>query len=158
MPRLDGYRNHPDESITLLLKERSWAPVIVDPSHSVGRAPYVPSAALAAMAYGADGLIIEAHVSPRQGIGDDPKQSLTPKELQRTLAAASDVWELRRKMGKTGGSRCCGSKMEASVQDAVGSGRWPVSVSSAGVLGNRPAHPLPAPLFPPLAFENTIAG
>jgi 3-deoxy-7-phosphoheptulonate synthase len=37
-PTLDGYRNHPDESITPLLKEKTWAPVIVDPSHSVGKA------------------------------------------------------------------------------------------------------------------------
>jgi 3-deoxy-7-phosphoheptulonate synthase len=41
-PGLDGYRNHPDESITPLLKEQTWAPVVVDPSHSVGRAIYVP--------------------------------------------------------------------------------------------------------------------
>ncbi len=37
-PTLDGYRNHPDESITPLLKEKTWAPVVVDPSHSVGKA------------------------------------------------------------------------------------------------------------------------
>ena len=41
-PTLDGYRNHPDESITPLLKEKTWAPVVVDPSHSVGKASYVP--------------------------------------------------------------------------------------------------------------------
>ena len=50
MPTLDGYRNHPDESITPLLKEKTWAPVVVDPSHSVGKAAYVPAAALAAVA------------------------------------------------------------------------------------------------------------
>lgn len=102
MPRLDAYRNHPDESITPLLKEKTWAPVVVDPSHSVGRAPYVPSAALAAMAYGADGLIIETHVSPREGIGDDPKQSVTPAVLKKTLAAASQIWELTRRMKDEG--------------------------------------------------------
>jgi 3-deoxy-7-phosphoheptulonate synthase len=63
-PALDGYRNHPDESITPLLKEKTWAPVVVDPSHSVGKASYVPACALAAVAYGADGLCIEAHVEP----------------------------------------------------------------------------------------------
>jgi 3-deoxy-7-phosphoheptulonate synthase len=95
-PTLDGYRNHPDESITPLLKEKTWAPVIVDPSHSVGKATYVPACALAAVAYGADGLCIEAHVSPSHGIGDDPKQALTPEVLKRTIDQARALWLLRK--------------------------------------------------------------
>lgn len=95
-PTLDGYRNHPDESITPLLKEKTWAPVIVDPSHSVGKAAYVPACALAAVAYGADGLCIEAHVSPSHGIGDDPKQALTPEVLKRTIDQARALWQMRR--------------------------------------------------------------
>ena len=95
-PTLDGYRNHPDESITPLLKEKTWAPVIVDPSHSVGKASYVPACALAAVAYGADGLCLEAHVEPAKGIGDDPKQALTPEVLKRTIAQARQVWAIRR--------------------------------------------------------------
>jgi 3-deoxy-7-phosphoheptulonate synthase len=95
-PTLDGYRNHPDESITPLLKEKTWAPVVVDPSHSVGKAVYVPACALAAVAYGADGLCIEAHVSPSHGIGDDPKQALTPEVLAETIAQAKQLWVLRR--------------------------------------------------------------
>jgi 3-deoxy-7-phosphoheptulonate synthase len=94
MPGLDGFRNHPDESITPLLKEKSWAPVIADPSHSVGRAKYVPAASLAAMAYGADGLIIETHVNPISGIGDDPKQSITPAVLKKLIQEARVVWDL----------------------------------------------------------------
>jgi 3-deoxy-7-phosphoheptulonate synthase len=96
-PTLDGYRNHPDESITPLLKEKTWAPVVVDPSHSVGKALYVPGAALAAVAYGADGLCIEAHVEPAKGIGDDPKQALTPEALKQTIAQAKQLWSLRRR-------------------------------------------------------------
>jgi 3-deoxy-7-phosphoheptulonate synthase len=95
-PTLDGYRNHPDESITPLLKEKTWAPVVVDPSHSVGKAVYVPACALAAVAYGADGLCIESHVSPSHGIGDDPKQSITPAVLAETIATAKEIWNLRR--------------------------------------------------------------
>lgn len=94
-PALDGYRNHPDESITPLLKEKTWAPVVVDPSHSVGKASYVPACALAAVAYGADGLCIEAHVNPSQGIGDDPKQALLPSVLADTIGQAKQVWSLR---------------------------------------------------------------
>jgi 3-deoxy-7-phosphoheptulonate synthase len=94
MPELDGYRNHPDESITPLLKEKSWAPVVADPSHSVGRAKYVPSCALAAIAYGADGLIVEAHVNPISGIGDDPMQSITPDVLKKLIQDSRVVWDL----------------------------------------------------------------
>lgn len=96
MPGIDGYRNHPDESITPLLKERTWAPVVVDPSHSTGRSSYVPAAALAAVAYGADGLCIEAHVAPSHGIGDDPKQALTPDVLADTIRRARALWTLAR--------------------------------------------------------------
>lgn len=95
-PALDGYRNHPDESIVPLLKERTWAPVVIDPSHSVGKAAYVPACALAAVAYGADGLCVEAHVQPSKGIGDDPKQAVTPNVLAETIRLAREIWALRR--------------------------------------------------------------
>ncbi|BET67803.1 3-deoxy-7-phosphoheptulonate synthase [Opitutales bacterium ASA1] len=94
MPTLEGYRSHPDESITPLLKEKTWAPVVVDPSHSVGKAAYVESCALAALAYGADGLCIEAHVAPAKGIGDDPKQAVTPAALKRIVDRARRLWEI----------------------------------------------------------------
>lgn len=90
-PTMDGYRNHPDEAITLLLKEKTWAPVLVDPSHSVGKAAYVPFASLAAAAYGADGLIIESHVNPTSGIGDDPKQAVTPDALAKIITDARQI-------------------------------------------------------------------
>lgn len=95
-PGLDGYRNQPDESITPLLKERTWAPVVVDPSHSVGKAAYVPACALAAVAYGADGLCIEAHVDPARGLGDDPKQAVTPAVLAGLIREARALHALRR--------------------------------------------------------------
>jgi 3-deoxy-7-phosphoheptulonate synthase len=95
-PALDGYRNHPDESITPLLKEKTWAPIVVDPSHSVGKASYVPACALASVAYGADGLCIEAHVAPSRGIGDDPKQAVTPDVLASLIQQARQLWTMRR--------------------------------------------------------------
>ena len=94
-PGLDGYRNHPDESIVPLLKERSWAPVVVDPSHSVGKAAYVPAAALAAIAYGADGLCIECNIQPGKGIGDDPKQAVTPESLKQIISETRALWRIR---------------------------------------------------------------
>jgi 3-deoxy-7-phosphoheptulonate synthase len=91
MPPLEGYRNHPDESITLLLKEKTWAPVVVDPSHSVGKSVYVPHAALAAVAYGADGVLIETHCQPKKGIGDDPKQAITPDTLAQLIRECREL-------------------------------------------------------------------
>lgn len=97
VPALDGYRNHPDESITPLLKQKTWAPVVVDPSHSVGRSIYVPHAALSAVSYGADGLCIESHVDPRHGIGDDPKQAITPDVLASVIQDAREIYQRVRK-------------------------------------------------------------
>lgn len=95
-PSIDGYRNTPDEGITPLLKEKTWASVVVDPSHSVGKAAYVPACALAAVAYGADGLCIEAHVEPAHGIGDDPKQAVTPAVLAEIVIKARALHGLVR--------------------------------------------------------------
>ena len=94
---MDGYRNHPDESITPLLKNRTWAPVVVDPSHSVGHSEYVFSSSLASIAYGADGLCIESHIDPAIGIGDDPKQAITPDNLKHLIYACREVWKYRYK-------------------------------------------------------------
>lgn len=95
MPTLEGYRSHPDESITPLLKAKTWAPVVVDPSHSVGRATYVPQCALAAIAYGADGVCIESHIQPSKGLGDDPKQSVTPEVLKKLIDQCLQLKALR---------------------------------------------------------------
>jgi 3-deoxy-7-phosphoheptulonate synthase len=94
-PPLEGYRNHPDESITPLLKNRTWAPVVVDPSHSVGHADFVPACSLAAIAYGADGLCIESHIDPAKGIGDDPKQAIHPDRVKQLIKSCREVWKNR---------------------------------------------------------------
>ncbi|MCB1320603.1 MAG: 3-deoxy-D-arabino-heptulosonate 7-phosphate synthase [Leptospiraceae bacterium] len=95
-PGPEGFRNNPDESITPLIKQRTWAPVVVDPSHSVGKADYVPHAALAAIAYGADGLCIECHTNPPKGIGDDPKQAIRPEVLRRLIKDAEVIYEMKK--------------------------------------------------------------
>jgi 3-deoxy-7-phosphoheptulonate synthase len=94
-PPLDGYRNHPDESISPLLKNKTWAPVVVDPSHSVGHSEYVLASSLSAIAYGADGLCIESHIDPSKGIGDDPKQAITPEEMKELILSCAKVWKYR---------------------------------------------------------------
>jgi 3-deoxy-7-phosphoheptulonate synthase len=57
-------RNTLDISAVPVIKRNSHLPVIIDPSHAVGLTEFVPSMALAAVAAGADGLIVEVHPSP----------------------------------------------------------------------------------------------
>lgn len=63
-------RNTLDLSAIPYLKERSHFPVIVDPSHGVGISRFVSPMALAAVAAGADGLLIEVHPSPKDALSD----------------------------------------------------------------------------------------
>ncbi|MBU2549866.1 MAG: 3-deoxy-7-phosphoheptulonate synthase [Proteobacteria bacterium] len=78
-------RNTLDISAVLVLKERTHLPVIVDPSHAVGNRRYVGPLAKAALAVGADGIMIEVHAHPAQALCDGD-QSLRPEELDRLMA------------------------------------------------------------------------
>lgn len=75
-------RNTLDISAVPVLKEKTHLPVIVDPSHSTGSYKYVPSMAKAAVACGADGLMIEVHNDPANALSDGP-QSLTFKRFNQ---------------------------------------------------------------------------
>lgn len=75
-------RNTLDISAVPILKEKTHLPVIVDPSHSTGSYKYVPSMARAAVACGADGLMIEVHNDPTHALSDGP-QSLTFEKFQK---------------------------------------------------------------------------
>lgn len=69
-------RNTLDLSAVPLVRSLSHLPVMVDPSHATGHRQLVPSMALAAVAAGADGLMLEVHPSPDEALSDGP-QSLT---------------------------------------------------------------------------------
>jgi 3-deoxy-7-phosphoheptulonate synthase len=69
-------RNTLDISAIPVLKQETHLPVIVDPSHAAGRADLVPALAAAAVAVGADGLIVEVHPDPANALSDGA-QSLT---------------------------------------------------------------------------------
>ncbi|HEX2168444.1 MAG TPA: 3-deoxy-7-phosphoheptulonate synthase [Longimicrobiales bacterium] len=71
-------RNTLDIGAVAALKKETHLPVFVDPSHAAGRADLVPALALAAVAAGCDGLIIEVHPSPADALSDGD-QSLTPE-------------------------------------------------------------------------------
>ena len=88
-------RNTLDLAAVPVLKGRTHLPVIVDPSHGTGNYHYVGPMALAAVAAGADGLMIEVHPDPEHATSDGP-QSLKPgkfallMEQLRKVAAACD--------------------------------------------------------------------
>ncbi len=86
-------RNTLDLNAVPVLKEISHLPVIVDPSHGTGFARLVPPMALAAVACGADGLIVEMHPNPREA-RSDAAQALEPSTLIDLFRQVSRVAEV----------------------------------------------------------------
>jgi 3-deoxy-7-phosphoheptulonate synthase len=77
-------RNTLDVSAVPVLREKSHLPVIVDPSHAAGRRELVPPLARAAVAAGADGLLVEVHPDPDRALSDG-RQSLTLDGFRRMM-------------------------------------------------------------------------
>lgn len=88
-------RNTLDLSAVAVIREETHLPVIVDPSHATGYSKYVPSMALAAVACGANGLMIEVHPQPEKAFSDVP-QSLNFKSFKTLVEKIKRVEELRR--------------------------------------------------------------
>ncbi|MGI6261842.1 MAG: 3-deoxy-7-phosphoheptulonate synthase [Acutalibacteraceae bacterium] len=83
-------RNTLDLSAVAVVKERSHLPVIVDPSHAAGKVRYVEPLALAAVASGADGLIVEVHPQPAQALSDAAQQ-LNPEQFDKMMQHCAAV-------------------------------------------------------------------
>jgi 3-deoxy-7-phosphoheptulonate synthase len=79
-----SYRNTMDLNAVPMIKKLSHLPVIVDPSHGTGYAWMVPNLAKAALAVGADGLLIEVHYRPEDALCDG-QQSLSPVEFDQLM-------------------------------------------------------------------------
>ena len=77
-------RNTLDISAIPVVKKRSHLPIVVDPSHGTGRREKVTPMARAAVAAGADGLIVEVHNNPEKALSDGP-QSLYPDQFDRLM-------------------------------------------------------------------------
>ena len=75
-------RNTLDISAVPVIKQKSHLPIIVDPSHATGVRQYVNPLAKAALAAGADGLMIETHPNPKTALSDGP-QSLTFEQFDQ---------------------------------------------------------------------------
>jgi 3-deoxy-7-phosphoheptulonate synthase len=77
-------RNTLDLNAVPVIKKNSHLPIIVDPSHGIGIWDKVPAMAMAAIACGADGVMIEVHNNPEKALSDG-FQSLTPKNFKNLL-------------------------------------------------------------------------
>jgi 3-deoxy-7-phosphoheptulonate synthase len=94
-------RNTLDISTIPIVKKMSHLPVIIDPSHATGKWDYVESVSLAAVAAGADGLMIEVHHDPENALSDGA-QSLKPKKFDDLMKKAAVVSNaIGRKLYKT---------------------------------------------------------
>ena len=77
-------RNTLDLSAVPILKQLTHLPVIVDPSHAAGNWEWVPPLCMAAIAAGADGLLVEVHPQPEKALSDGP-QSLRPDHFREMM-------------------------------------------------------------------------
>ena len=85
-------RNTLDINAVPVLKELTHLPVVVDPSHATGKWTLVKAASKAAVAAGADGLIIEVHPNPAEAVSDG-EQSLKPRRFAELMAEVGRVAE-----------------------------------------------------------------
>jgi 3-deoxy-7-phosphoheptulonate synthase len=86
-------RNTTDINAIPVLKHLTHLPVILDPSHSTGHADYVAAVARAAIAAGADGLIVEVHLDPAHALSDG-KQSLKPEAFAKMVKQIKQIAEI----------------------------------------------------------------
>lgn len=77
-------RNTLDLSVVPIIKKKSHLPIIIDPSHATGDWDLVESMSLAAIAAGADGLIVEVHNNPEKAWSDGA-QSLKPEKFKTMI-------------------------------------------------------------------------
>lgn len=90
----EGYtRNTLDLNSVAVVKQKYRIPIIVDPSHGTGLRELVPSMSIAAIAAGADGLIIESHVSPDNSISD-ARQTISMESLKNITVAVNKLCEI----------------------------------------------------------------
>jgi 3-deoxy-7-phosphoheptulonate synthase len=83
-------RNTLDINAVPLLRELTHLPIIVDPSHATGKASLVQAVSRAAIAAGADGLLVEVHPDPEAAMSDGD-QSLTPEQFGEMMAEVSRI-------------------------------------------------------------------
>jgi 3-deoxy-7-phosphoheptulonate synthase len=93
----DATRNTLDLSAIPVLKQLTHLPVLVDPSHGTGKWDLVAPMTLAAVAAGADGVMVEVHPRPEEALSDGP-QALLPARFQRMM---DDLAKVAEAVGRT---------------------------------------------------------
>ena len=93
----DATRNTLDLSAVPLIKRLSHLPVVVDPSHGTGKWDLVSPMALAAVAAGADGIMVEVHPRPEEALSDGP-QALLPSTFAKLM---DDLSRVAQAVGRT---------------------------------------------------------
>ena len=91
-------RNTLDLSAVAAIKHLSHLPIIVDPSHGTGKWRFIKPMALAAVACGADGLIMEMHPNPAKALSDGP-QSLTPDNYYDLMDSVTKLAKFMKDSG-----------------------------------------------------------
>ena len=89
-------RNTLDLSAVPVIKQKSHLPIIIDPSHATGKRDLVAPLAKAAMAVGADGLMIEVHNNPAKALCDG-KQSIKPETFEQIMQTVKKYAEIEGK-------------------------------------------------------------
>ena len=93
-----SYRNTLDISAVPMLKKKTHLPVIIDPSHAAGIRFMVEPLAMAAIAAGADGLMIEVHNNPEKALCDGA-QSLTPEKFDHLMKKVNKAVDFFHTLG-----------------------------------------------------------
>jgi 3-deoxy-7-phosphoheptulonate synthase len=91
-------RNTCDIAAVAVLNELTHLPVIVDPSHATGKRSLVPALSRAAVAIGADGIIVEVHPCPAKAMSDGAQSLDVPgfEEMMRDMAPYVEIWKRTR--------------------------------------------------------------
>ena len=91
-------RNTCDISAIPVLNELTHLPVILDPSHAVGKRSLVPPLAKAGVAVGADGMIVEVHPCPEKAVSDGAQSLTIPgfREMMAQLSPYIKLWKQER--------------------------------------------------------------
>lgn len=92
---VDYTRNTLDLNIVPVIKKISHLPIIVDPSHGTGRRDIIPAMSMAALAAGADGIMVEVHTDPPAS-WSDPEQALYPEQFFHMMESINHFIQWRK--------------------------------------------------------------
>lgn len=107
----DSMRFTLDINGALVAKFDHKMPVIIDPSHTAGRSDMVPHLAMAGIAAGMDGLVVEVHHNPEKALSDAAQQ-ITPAVFKEVIKNVKTIYNLRNKTKKSNGVKKESKKVE----------------------------------------------